>query len=326
MSFEKQTRVYDTSLPGFGILVGKRTKTFFVVRGKERKLTVLGHYPDLTLKRARSLAGDEKASSPDPTQKTPQNAILSFLEASRLRTQRATTDQYASYLNQMHLTTLDLTYQDVQNLLKRWDGKPFAQNYAYATLRAFLNWCLDHEYIDRHPLIRKKAPNRTRSRDRVLSDEELARVWRCTDDDTYGRILRLLILTGQRREEVRGIKPEDVQDGTITFHVKGGKTNILPLTPLIEEQLVSIPFTFNNWSTAKARFDTDCGVDFRHHDLRRSLSTKMAMLGVPVTTIERILGHSIGGIAGIYNRYSYIPEMKEALLLYEGHIRKITTA
>lgn len=323
---ETQMRVFDTQLKGFGILVSKTTKTFFVVQGKERKLTTIGRYPATTLRDARQQARKLQVTpTSETTGKTFLDARTAFGEAIEGKVKPDTRKQYLSYLNQMSFTkdVSDITYADVLEAIELWKTKPHAQNYAYASIRVFLGWCLEREYIDRHPLYRKKPPNKVRTRDRVLSDEELARVWRCTADNTYGKIMRLLILTGQRRIEVRNLKPEDVQDGLITFHTKGGKTNVIPLTPLMSNDL-KLPFKFNDWSGSKARFDNDCGVDFRHHDLRRTLSTKLAMLGVNAVVIERILGHAIPGVAGVYNRYSYIPEIKEALLTFEAHLRKIT--
>lgn len=322
-ALKPQAKLYTAwdSVGGFGVRVSpKGTKTFIVMRGKERKVITLGRYPNLALKDARARAMQQMIQSSSPVETRPTEAITAFQEGIKGRVKADTLNQYLSYLSQMNFTSLTITSGEVQEKLKLWDGKPWAQNYAYASLRRFLNFCLEYGYIDKHPLIRKATPNRTKSRDRVLTDTELGRIWRCTHDDTYGRILRLLLLTGQRRMEVRNLKPEDVSDGLITFHTKGDKINVLPLTPLVEENLV-LPFHFNNWADAKARFDSDCGVEFRHHDLRRSLATVMARLGVDFVVIERILGHAIPGVAGIYNRHSYLKEMKAALLLYEDHIK-----
>lgn len=315
---------WDAGLKSFGVRVSpKGTKTFIVMRGKDRKVTTLGRYPELSLKDARTKAMQEITAEPTPIASNPDKAIAAFAEDVKGRVKPDTLAQYLSYLNQMKLTTLELfSYADAQEKLKHWKGKPWAQNYAYASLRLFLNWCMDHGHIEKSPLLRKAPPNKTRSRDRVLSDSEIARIWRCTDDTTYGRMLRLLILTMQRRIEVRNLKPEDVADGLITFHTKGDKLNVLPVTPLVEENL-KLPFDFNSWGWAKARFDTDCGVDFRHHDLRRTGASTLARLGVDFVVIERILGHARTGVAWTYNRHTYLPQMQAALELYEAHIRKI---
>lgn len=324
---DKTLTHWDSNLPAFGIRVGKNTKTFVVSKGKERKVITLGRYPDMSLKDARSLARREMTQSTDPRSTTVSDAILLFKEHCKSRLKPATLEQYIFYLHQLpqDKPVREVTFQDVQEAMKRWDGKFHAQNYAWASYRNFLNWCVEHGHIDKSPLFRKLPPNKLRSRDRVLSEEELARVWRCADDGSaYANIIRMLILTGQRRVEVGNLKPEDVKDNTITFHTKGDRINVLPVTPMMEPYLKTLPYNFNNWGDAKANFDTDCGVEFRHHDLRRTLATTMARLGVPFVTIERILGHSLGRIASIYNRYGYLKEMEEALLLYHAHIHKIT--
>lgn len=325
---EKQVTYFDTNLPNFGIRVSLNTKSFIILYGTSRKMETIGRYPEMSLKDARIRARElllEKSKLATPFKDKPfPEAVLLFLEGVKGRLKPATLDQYRFYLQTMNFPKAvgEITKDDINEKLSHWDGKPWGQNYAHASMRVFLNWCLDQEYIDKHPLMRGKEPNKTRSRTRVLTDAELAKVWRCTEDNTYGRILRLLLLTGQRRMEVRNLKPEDVADGLITFHTKGDKINVLPVTPLVEENLV-LPFKFNNWGDAKEAFDRDCGVEFRHHDLRRTLATKLAGMGIPPVVVERILGHTIPGVAGIYNRHSYLPEIQKALLLYEEHILKI---
>jgi Site-specific recombinase XerD len=210
--------------------------------------------------------------------------------------------------------------------LSHYDGKPSAQNYAYAAYRAFLNWCLDQEYIDKHPLLRGKPPNKTRSRSRVLTDEELVRVWRATEDNAYGRMVRLMILTGQRREEVRRLKPEDVADDLITFHTKGDNLNVLPLSVWMRKELI-LPFRFNNWSNSLAKLQAEARVeDFTHHDLRRTFATNLARLGIHDIVIERALGHTIENVKYTYNRYSYLPDLRDALLTYENHLARLLIA
>lgn len=186
---------YRDSLPGFGIRIAKTRKTFFVVTGKERKVTTIGHYPDDTLRDARTKAKVLLAQVPTSTHKAPQNAISAFLEDATKRLKPATVAQYRQYLEALEIDLSDLGRETIKEKLKKYDGKPWAQNYAYATVRVYLNWCLENEYIDKHPLVHGRAPNKVKSRARVLSDEELARVWRCAGDSDYGYILKLLILT-----------------------------------------------------------------------------------------------------------------------------------
>lgn len=318
----KTALYFDDKVPSFGIRIGRKTKTFFVVRGVERKVITIGHYPSQTLKNARRDAQIALAIDNAPSLDYAK-AIITFLEDVSGQLKQETAAQYKRYLEAMDFKDIAFQKADVSRNLLKWAGKPWAQNYAYASLRCFLNWCLERELIPTHPLIHGKPPNKTRSRERVLTDSELGRVWRCTDDSTYGRILRLLILTGQRRIEVAKLKPEDIADGLITFHTKGDKLNIIPVTSLMQENL-TVPFKFNDWSGAHTRFIEKCGVEFRRHDLRRTLATKLAQLGVDFIVIERILGHAQHGVAFVYNRYGYMEEVKNALLRYEQHVLKVS--
>jgi integrase len=321
------TTVYwDDNLPSFGIRIGKKKKTFITIRGAARKVDTIGHYPQKTLKEAKKEARTVLAAAPEDNAGKPYaDAVEAFLEAKK-SLKPATVTQYKSYLDYFGFTgtVSQVTKEEILQKLKRWDSQKWAQNYAYAAIRGFLNWCTDQQppYLNRSPLRGTKEPNKTKPRARVLSDQELGRIWRCSTPDTYGRIMRLMILTGQRRIEVRNLKPEDVADSTLTFRLKGDKMNVLPITPMIEKELV-LPFKFNNWSDAKRRFDDDCGISFQHRDLRRTFATKLAALGVEPHIIERFLHPPPEDVEHIYNKYRYLKEMRNALILYETYIRMI---
>ena len=84
---------------------------------------------------------------------------------------------------------------------------------------------------------------------------------------------------------------------------------------------------FNGWGKAKAEFDKKCGVDFRLHDLRRTFATNLAALGTPVQVTEKLLNHvtgTISGVAAIYNRYSYLDEMRAAVTAWEAKLQTLT--
>lgn len=320
------TNYFDLKLPSFGIRIGKNRKTFIVVKGRERIASTIGHYPDISLQDAKKKAKFALISSDDAKPHVSyETGCKEFLEAIAGRVKPDTLAQYRRYLEFHDFLNLPPSKEEINEALKKFKGTPWAANYFHASLRVFLNWCLEQEYIDKHPLIRGRAPHKIKSRERVLSDEELGRIWRNTQDNTYGRIVRILMLHGQRRIEAKNLQPEDVADGLITYHTKGDKINVLPVTPLVKDNLV-LPFKFNNWNDAKRQFDADCGVDFRLHDLRRTLATVLARKGVDVIVIERILGHANNGlnnVAAIYNRHTYLPQVQKALLLYEEHIRTV---
>jgi len=321
-----QERHFDTQLPGFGITVGTKTKTFIVVTGTDRKLTTLGRYPSVSLKTARSEA---KRILADPstakTSKAYPEAVQSFLAAKKTNTKPATYTKYKYYLERLPFTgpVSNISKRDFSEKLQLWNGKSRAQNACFVVMKTFLNWCYTEDIIDRHPLFKSRAPNVERSRDRVLTDDELTKVWHAADFQPYGYIIRLLILTGARKMEVRTLVHEGEH---ITFKdTKNGTDHTLPVTPLIRAHLMD-DYSFNNWQREKERLDKRCGVySWTVHDLRRTWATNAIRHGVSSDVVERVLNHKQGGIKAVYQRWQYVPEMAKALLTVENHIKTIVT-
>jgi integrase len=175
----------------------------------------------------------------------------------------------------------------------------------------------------------------------VLTDRELAAIWNACDDSS-GRIVRLMILTACRRQEIGGLKWSEIDTdrGSVTIdaaRTKNHRSLTLTLPPAALAILASVPRrgeavfsgddAFQSWSALKARLDVVSGVSaWVFHDLRRSAATKMADLGVQPHVIEQILNHQSGhkrGPAGIYNRSSYDREVRAALALWGEHVLAI---
>ncbi|MGC2075283.1 MAG: integrase arm-type DNA-binding domain-containing protein [Xanthobacteraceae bacterium] len=217
---------------------------------------------------------------------------------------------------------------------------------ALAHLTTALNWAVDNELIDTNPATNVTAPERG-ERDRVLNDRELASVWRaCGDGSDPSRIVRLLILTGQRRDEISGMREEELdrREGSWTLpseRSKNKRAHTLTL-PDVAWQIIGPPDRkgplfgrrspngFTGWQMAKRALDERGGITgWTIHDLRRSFATGMAEHGIaPQHIVEAILNHVSGhksGIAGIYNRATYQREMRIALDRWADHIRAITT-
>jgi integrase len=184
-------------------------------------------------------------------------------------------------------------------------------------------------------------------RARVLSDSELAAIWRACGNDDYGRIVRLLILTGCRRGEIGDMRwPEiDLERGTWTLPAarsKNGRPHTLPLMPAMLDIIEGVPRMvsrpqlfgqraagFTRWSIDKPELDRRSGVTgWTVHDIRRTVATRMADLGVQPHVIEAALNHVSGhrrGVAGIYNRSVYEREVATALSLWADHIATIVS-
>lgn len=312
-----QIRVRDNLLPGFGVTVGTNTKTFFVMYGPERKLKTLGKWPSVSLRDARSQARLILATPKPPSRSvTFSEARTAFLADCSLRLRKSTVDRYHFALKDVRAKSLDSINPNTTdpNQLK--------------ALKAMYNWCIDRGLADKNPFIRRKVVFNVR--ERLLTHEEIATIW-AYDNKPYSDIVKLLILTGQRRNQIWRYQSEWNDGEIITFPstiMKNKAPHTIPVTGY-GDYLPTEPFSFNSWSKSKARMDRITGIsDYVLHDFRRYFSTTMAMIGVPLHITEHILDHrsQVTGVAAVYNRYSFLPEMREAILKYEAHIGNLTGA
>jgi len=181
------------------------------------------------------------------------------------------------------------------------------------------------------------------SRSRVLTDDELRRVWVAIDEcGTFGAIVKLLILTGQRRGETAALQSSWIKIDAITLPkeiTKNGREHTFPIgtmaASLLAERSTSGGLflarwrqtNFSGWSKSKAALDKLSGVSgWTLHDLRRTFATNLAALGTPIHVTERLLNHVSGtqsGIVAVYQRHSYMPEMRKAVEAWERHLHAL---
>jgi integrase len=245
----------------------------------------------------------------------------------------------------MHEITLELIASRLDEIAR--ESKPTA-NKARAALHGMFTWAMTRGKVESNPVARFPKFEET-SRERVLSMDELVAVWSACRDDDYGRIVRLLILTGQRRGEVGGLLwPEvDLEKALWTLPKERAKNGCSNTVPLVPAALALLPARtgqdnlfgqgaggFRNWGEAKAALDQRAGVAaWTIHDLRRSCATHMGRLGVQPHIIEVLLNHRSAAqvgelalpghrstIAGVYNRAAYEVEVRQAALLWAEHI------
>ncbi len=306
---------WDDNLPGFGVRCTAKSKSFIVMYGKDRRLKTIGRYPQISLREARAEAKRILALKPSKTriQATPE-AVRAYLEDAETRLRPNTLREYTRHLLKAPDRPLDaITKKDIDlndpQAIKSW--------------KVFYNWCIRNELTERNPF--QHVPVVFGQRSRVLTPDELRQVWQYTWPP-YSDYIKLLILTGQRRGQ---FQQYEVQDDTLYFPAEIMKTKVehqIPATPLVLE-LIDRLEPFNGWSKAKQRMDLHIGLTgWVPHDLRRTFSTIHASLGTPLHVTERILAHrsgTISGVAAIYNRHTYMPEMREALTRYEQHVLSI---
>jgi integrase len=211
--------------------------------------------------------------------------------------------------------------------------------------RACFTWATAERLVTTNPFrgLRLKA---VPSRERVISDDELRSVWRATAGASpYNAIVRMLVLTGQRREEVAAMTWDELADDlsawTIPgYRAKNGKDHIVPLSPQAQAILRAMPRiegsdlafpgrgrVFNSFSKAKNDLDAVSGVKgWRLHDLRRTVATGLQRLGVRLEVTEAVLNHVSGsraGIVGVYQRHSWADEKRAALCSWGAHVEGI---
>jgi integrase len=217
---------------------------------------------------------------------------------------------------------------------------PVARNRLRSSLSAFFAWAIQEGLTEVNPVTGTGKADEAASRDRVLTPDELKRLWRSLGDGHFADIVRLLLLTGQRRTEIGRLTWSEVDfDRKMIVlapdRTKNSRSHEVPLSTqalaIIERQDQRTEFVFSKymgWDAAKAKLDERVGIaPWRLHDLRRSAATYMAELGVQPHHIEAVLNHQSGhkaSVAGIYNRAKYSDEMRSALQRWADYLEKIT--
>jgi integrase len=324
--------LWDTVTRGFGLRIGKQSKTFIVLIGEGRRQTI-GRYPDWTLGKARDEAGrilaEKRLGNVKPTFKAYEEAKNEYLEDCKAKNRDSTYKGYKWRLEAIldfgRKNLADIKPRDVLAKLKTTKASQ-ERRYAFVVARSFFNWCVANHHLDISPMARLTPPPKGSSRERVLTPDELRAVWNACPPDAYGNIVQLLILTGQRRGEIEHISLEGDLATIPSEYTKNHRTHTFPVGPMALERLQK-PRKWGGWGKSKARLDKASGVaNYSLHDLRRTFSTYHGEVKTPPHIVERIINHvtgTVSGVAAIYNRYQYIEEMREATKNYEAHLTKL---
>lgn len=341
--------------------------------GKPAKLT-LGKWPIMGIAEARTAAGDalqevEHGRNPAAAKKA---AKADRREA--LLTERDKVKTLVADFDKRHLSKLksaaevrraldkyvvakwgdrdiqEITKRDVIDLLDRIadNGHGYMANRVLAYAGKFFNWCVERDILAKSPSDGVRPPQKEQPRDRVLSDDEIRWFWQACDKvgTPFGQFGKMLLLTGQRREEVAGLPYAEI-DGDLwrlpSDRVKNGRAHDVPLSTAAADVLASVPaigksayvFTttglgpIKGYSRAKARIDAamtkiatkereePVEIDaWRFHDLRRTAATGMQKLHIATPVVEAALNHVSGsraGIVGTYQHHDYREEKRAAL-------------
>jgi integrase len=310
------------------------SKTFYVVVGQGRRHTI-GRFGEVTLAHARDVARRIKA------EKTLGRYTQNLMPVERARAEYLghivvrsnTRAYYERSLNKLTGRLTDIKTGDINRVLDALGTT--SRNQALAAFRAFFRWCIRRKACDDSE---SRAPDDTGS---CLIADRIVR-----SPGAFSTITKLLILTGQRRNEIASLRVEYIKNDVCTFPsalTKNKRDHAIPLGACASSIISShaskagllFPARglretpFNGWSKSKTALDRRLGKavePWTLHDIRRYYSSTMARLGVRLEVTERLLNHVSGtqsGVAGIYNRHTYLAEMREAVDIYERHIQQL---
>jgi integrase len=242
----------------------------------------------------------------------------------------------------------EITKRDVIDVVSAIEqrGAPVAANKALKAIKTFFRWCVGRAVLDRSPADGVPLPAKEVARDRVLSDDELARTIVAARQigGPYGNIVEVLALTGQRREEVARCTWDEIDMAARTWKLSSERTKnakahevylsdqavaVLGRVDKIGELVFSHAGTapFQAFGVAKRELDKLSGVSgWRLHDLRRTCVSGMARLGIAPHVADKILNHqngTISGVAAVYQRHDFLAERRQALKLWGAHVERI---
>jgi integrase len=240
----------------------------------------------------------------------------------------------------------DITDSDVNAVLDSISARtPILANRLHAILHKLFDWARSKKLpVTANPCVGIERPAKEQSRDRILDDKELRKVWLAADKlgHPYAGIVKLLILTGQRRNEIAGLHWAEVDIDESVLHLpaartKNGLAHDVPLSAPAQAVVADLPrivdadlvFTIKRqritgFSRMKERLDAASGVtDWTLHDLRRTVASGLQRLGVRLEVTEAVLNHKSGstaGIVGVYQRHDYATEKADALARWGDYV------
>lgn len=363
-----QVDYWDALTPGFGVRVGHGGRKAFIVLTRIdkrlRRFTLKPAFPYLSLADARrqsekiikdaqggvdpdEAAAKEKRAAQARRRNTFGAVAADFMEdhAKSLRTrdemQRKINVELLPHWGDRPITSI--TRADVKVLLREKARlSPIAANRLLALVSKLFAWALDEEIMTASPAMRLARYGEEHERERTLTPEEIRNLWAAFGAIGYpfGHVLKFLLVTGQRRGEVAGMKWSEIDGDGWLLPLARSKSKLghrVPLSSLAREILDGAPRLgehvfiargdnpLQGWSKAKGRADSiaETVAPWRIHDLRRTMATQLRSLGVDRIVVSKVLNHAESGITKVYDRYAADPEKVAAMERWANRLRAI---
>jgi integrase len=354
--------IFDETMPGFGVRLRASDKdihrTFiaqYKIGAKHRRIN-LGNVAKVNLEDARAEAkrifGDvahgrdpagKKAAAREEASKTLGAIVARYLEdKGGRRSHGALRYQLEKLWGPLHglaLCAIDRAVVATRLSAIANNHGPVAANRARTTLSAMYRWAIGEGLCDDNPVIGTNKKEENGPRERTLSDAEAAGIWLAAQGNHFGHIVRLLMLTGCRRDEIGSLRWSEIDLDARTISLpkertKNGQAHIVPLCDVALEILKAVPRRegrdyvfglrgggFSNWSQAKNELDKAIQLKpWTIHDIRRTVRTGLGMLGVAPHVAEAVLNHLPAKLIRTYDRNTYAAEKRAALDLWANHL------
>src|SRR5215469_9952092 len=358
---------FDESMPGFGlrIRVGDKAqhRTFiaqYKIGEKHRRIT-LGDVRKVTLENARKEArrifgsvanghdpANEKAERRSAASYTLDATIARYLEVKATELKPRSLEEVQRHLKKdwqpLHnLAIASIGRANVAATLSAIAKRSnVTANRSRAALSAMFRWAIGEGLCENNPVTGTNRQEENGHRERSLSDSEIAKVWLAAPGNDYGNIIKLLLLTGCRRDEIGSLRWSEIDIGARTMTIarertKNGVEHIVPLPDAALSILKGIKRRgerdfvfgiardggFSGWSKAKIALDEAVALkeDWRLHDLRRTVRTGLGKLGVQPHVAEAVLNHLPPKLIRTYDRNTYEAEKRDALDKWASHLK-----
>ncbi|HEY7243580.1 MAG TPA: tyrosine-type recombinase/integrase [Xanthobacteraceae bacterium] len=352
----KRYVVYDSIVRALGVRVSPKGRKTFIVVGRfngsthpsRRKLGVVGK---LTIEQARERALRFDARPSDKFA-TVAEAYFKHIAKQRRAYEVERCIRRDLLPDWENKAIGSITKRDVVEAVDavKTRGKISAAHHVLGYARSVFEFAIANDMIVHNPCDRikpSKLIGRKAIRKRVLSDEELSPLWHAAERaGDYGRLVQLLIVTGQRRGDVANAPRDEFDTSAKLWTIpaerfKSDVPHIVPLSQLALDILAKLPqegglFHITGFSREKSRLDKFVHTELRKvnikakltpwtlHDLRRTVRTRLSAI-TTYEVAELVIGHGKKGLARIYDQHEYLDEMREALDNWATRLQRIVS-